>query len=379
MAVAQFANGARVLFPGSVFSLRLAQTGAPPANAYAIGPGRIVDGAFVLPLGALPARATVVAAASGAVAMRALRIAAPPRGPALAVASYDDGIVFHDPRTFAVLGTLATGGAPSDVASMRGRLVATDTDGDALTAATLRPWSVARIAGVPLGDAVAADAPLRAFFVTERDFAGLGGVARVTSSGIRTAVTGETAEGVVVDPRRQRVYVADTNADSVAILDARTMRVLGRIGGLARAFSLALSAGGRTLYVVSNQGATTMFAAAGRVTAIDVSARPRIVARSENLPFPLGVAFDARDRALFVTDEQADAVYVFDPRTLERRAVVRTCRTPWQPAFDPRSDRLFIPCAQSDEVDVLDARTLTHVHGAPFATGGYPLAVTVAR
>ena len=67
----------------------------------------------------------------------------------LIVASYDDGLVFHDARNFSVLGVLATGGTPSDVAvDASGRIAATDTQGRALTLATLSPWNVAHVEGV---------------------------------------------------------------------------------------------------------------------------------------------------------------------------------------------------------------------------------------
>ncbi len=380
MAVAQFESQAHVLLPGSRFSLRLAQSGGAPTRAFAVGPGTIVGGSLVFPADAPPARTTLVATSGNAIAVRALRIVAPPRGSVIAVASYDDGIVFHDLHTFAMLGTLATGGAPSDVAALGRHILTTDTDGAALTSIALQPWNVRAINGVPLGDEIAADPPLHAFFVTERDLDGKGGVARVSADGaVRDAVTGTTAEGIVVDDRRQRVYVADVNDDSVAVVDADTLRVIARIGHLPRAFSLALSSDGTRLYVVSNEGTMTLFARAGRVTEVNVASRPHVIARSADLPFPDGVALDERDGRLFVTDEEANAVYVLDPRTLAQRRILTTCKTPWKPALDAESDRLFVPCASSNEVDAFDARTLTRVHGAPFPTGGYPLAVSVVR
>jgi len=378
-AIAQFESHARRLFPGSRFALQLAD-GRRATLAAVAGPGEIASGEYVVPARVAPADVTLVAAAPGSIAARALRLAAPPPRDAIAVASYDDGIVFHDPRTFAVLGTLATGGSPSDVVASGARVTATDTDGNALTTATLRPWSVGTTESVPLGDELAADAPLDALFVTERDLDGKGGLARVTRGSVRSVVTGTTAEGVVVDIRRQLVYVADTNDDAVCAVDARSMRVLHCVGGIPRAFSVALSADGSRLYVVSNQGLRTPFSAPGSVIAIASGDRPHVVARSGELAFPVGVAFDPANGDLLVTDEQADEIYVLDPRTLRpRRAPVSTCQAPWKPYVDARSDRLFVPCAQSDEVDAFDARTLGRVRGAPFATGGFPLAVTVVR
>jgi DNA-binding beta-propeller fold protein YncE len=259
-------------------------------------------------------------------------------------------------------------------------IATTDTDGTSLTSVALGSWSVTATPGVPLGDEIATDAPLDAFFVTERELNGKGGVVRVTSRGLSSVVTGTTAEGIAVDEARQRIYVADVNDDAVSAVDARAMRVLYRIGGLPRAFSLALSADGRHLFVVSNQGVRTPFGAPGSVTELALYPRPRVVAKSAALSFPIGIALDSAHGTVFVTDEEADVIDVLDEHTLQpRHAPLSTCATPWKPAIDAQSGRLFVPCAGSDEVDAFDARTLARVRGAPFSTGGYPLAVTVVR
>ena len=85
---------------------------------------------------------------------------------------------------------------------------------------------------------------------------------------------------------------------------------------------------------------------------------------------------DAATGRLFVTDEESDAVDVLDARTLHPVSpALATCRTPWKPTIDGR--RLYIACARADAIDVVDLTTLHRVPGAPFATAGYPLAVTV--
>ncbi len=379
LAIARFANTASSLLPGSRFSGRLS-SGAMPDRLAAIGSGIIENGAYVVPPGAPPGSATVIAANASSLAVLTLQIVAPPRAPVLAVASYQNGITFHDPRTFASLGTLATAGHPSDVTAAGGEIAATDTDGSVMTAVRLAPWSVREISGVLLGDELAADPPLHAIFVTERELNATGGLARVVGGSVATVVTGATAEGIAIDLRLQRVYVADVNDDDVAIVDARRMRVVGRIAHIPRAFSLALSPDGHRLYAVSNQSENTFLAARGRVTEIALDlGRPRVVARSSALEFPVGIAVGMLGR-IFVTDEQADVVNVLDARTLRAvHAPVPTCRTPWAPTLDARTRRLYIPCAGSNEVDVIDARTLQRVRGAPFQTGGYPLAVSVVR
>ncbi len=378
--IAHFASRVTTLVPGSRFALRLADGSTPQRSIVAAGEGTIANGTFALSDDASPGPVTIAALGSSGLATRTFRVVAAPSTPVLAVASYDDGVVFHDPVTFRALGTLATAGPPGDVAAIGNRLLTVDTDGTTATNVTLSPWSVATISNVPLGDEIAVDARSGAFFVTERQFDGKGGLARIDGARVTSVATGLTAEGIAVDARRGRVYVADANDDMVSVIEMNGMRVIERIAGLARAFSLALSPDGTRLYVVSNQGMSTPFAAPGKVTEIDVAGTPRTLARSPNLAFPLGVALDPATREVFVTDEGADVVYVLDARTLQpRHAPLQTCSTPWKPHFEASDDRLFVPCARSDEVDVFNARTLGRVAGAPFATGGYPLAVTIVR
>ncbi len=378
MAIGHFDFQTRSLLPASRLALGL--TGVKsPATFAVVGAGRIEGGYYVVPANANPGLSTLVAAAAGALAVRTVRIVAPPRGPVIAVAAYDDGLVFHDPRTFAQRGTLATGGPPSDVAPMSDGFVTTDTDGDALTRVSLAPWGASRIEGVPLGDELVADPELHAIFVTERGVGAEGGLARVGARGTKYVVTG-VAEGIALDARRQRVYVADTDRGDVAVVDARTMRVITRIDGIPRAFSLALSPNGERLFAVSNQGRRSFFNAPGSVSEIALYPRPRILKRSAALDLPVGIALDSGAERLFVTDEQSNVVDVLDARTLrKRRAPLRTCSIPWQPLVEKRAHRLFVPCAGSNEVDVFDTRTLSRVRGAPFHTGGYPLALAISR
>jgi DNA-binding beta-propeller fold protein YncE len=382
-AAGQITASAWPYLPGSVLAIRV--DGFPvPYHVSLVGQGSLSDaGTYALSDAAKPGTATIVAGNAQGIASRSLSIGVPPAADrdAIAVASYDDGLVFHTPGTFSVLGILAISGAPGDAAfDSRGRVAVADTQGDALTVAALSPWSVTRVANVPLGDELAIDSRSSDVFVTNRDVGGSGALTRVAPDGnVTTVKTGETAEGVAIDETRHLVYVANANDGTVAVVDSRTMRVVRRFRAVDRVFSLALSVDGKVLYAISNQSTGSPFGAPGSVVAFAVGTnRPHEIARSASLTFPIGIALDANTQTLFVTDESADVVDVLNAKTLrDRRAPVATCRTPWKPFLDERTHQLYVPCARADRVDVLDARTLRRAAGAPFQTGGYPLAVTV--
>lgn len=370
--------------PGSVIPLRVSGF-APPFETSVLGSGRVADGSYTLPLHVDSSRALLIAGNAAGLATASIRIAGPRllNRPLLIVASYEDGLVFHDAASFSVLGVLATGGTPADVAVDRaGRVATPDTQGTTLAVAALAPWNVTTIGGVVLGDEVAIDDRSRAIFVTDRDVDGRGALTRVTSEGIVTRVTtGATAEGLAVDERRGIVYVANANDGTIAAVDARSMRILRRIPAVNRVFSIALSSDGDRLYAVSNQSANSPFGAAGSVVALALAGSTwRRVARSGNLAFPLGAALDSSGRTLFVTDEERAQIDVLDARSLRaQRSPLRTCATPWKPLVDAAAQMLYVPCAGSDEVDAFDVRTLRRVARAPFRTGGYPLAVAAWR
>jgi hypothetical protein len=381
-AVGSIATAPWPYLPGSRIPIRI-DGFAGPYLMRVLGSGQLSrQSTFDVPPESNGAGATLVAGNAIGLAATDVRVTSPPAASSdrIAVASYDDGVVFHRPGDFAVTGVLGIGGAPGDVAAFANRVVAIDTQGDGLTSITRDPWSVSAVDGVPLGDQVALDASGNAF-VTNRELSGRGGLTRVSRDGtVSSVVTGETAEGIAVDSARGLVYVANANDGTVSVVGTHPLRVIRRFHAVDRVFSLALDERGGRLFAVSNQSADPPFAAAGSVVAFDVRSQPRRIARSVDLTFPLGIAYDGARKRLFVTDESADLVYVLSAATLRaQRAPLSTCKTPWKPYLDTVGNRLYVPCARSSQVDAFDAATLQRVAGAPFATGGYPLAVALSR
>ncbi len=367
--------------PGSRIALRV-EGFPPPYTLDVLGPVALRANRLRIPSDSRDGAATVIAGNAFGTALAMLQVAPPPRAatPTVAVACYADGVALYDAARFTPLGLIGIDGAPSDVAAIgNGRLVATQTQGPAVTVVRRHPWSVTTIPGVPFGDEVAVDPRTGAAFVTNRDVDGRGALTRIERDGSTTRIPlGETPEGLAIDARRNRAYVADVNAGTIDVVDTHRMREIRRFHAVARVFSLALSSHGAILYAVSNQSASSPFGAPGRVVAIALRPHPHRIAASAPLTFPLGIALEQSRNRVFVTDESADVVDVLDARTLRAvHAPLRTCATPWKPLYDPRSARLYVPCARADAVDVFDTRTLRRVAGAPFSTAGYPLAVAL--
>lgn len=359
----------------------LTVTGAPGRTSFDVsGPGNVSGSIFNAPQVGQRTSTGIIGAAQGALAYRDIEIVPPPQPsqPLLAVASYDNGIALHDPRTFALIGFLAIGGPPGDVALANdGSILAPDTDGNTLAWFRRKPWTAQWIDGVALGNEVATDTGTGNAFVSNRDVNGMGAVTRITPDGtVQRVVTGVTAEGLAVDGARGTVYTGNVNDNTVAEVDAKTMTIVRKLHSAPRTFGMALDDRAGRLYVVANIS-PDMKSGKGYVAALNLRAPGApVLARSPGFTFPIGVALDARGDRLFVSDEAVDVIYVLDAKTLRPvHEPLRTCRTPWRIRIF--HDRLYVPCARSNAVDAIDVRTLKRVPHAPFATGGFPLSVAV--
>lgn len=373
-AIGQFDLSALPYVPGSVLSLNVNGFAGPYAYTI-LGPLQR-NGAFAQIPPDASGDVSLLASNHYGVAAHTLSIASPPDGDLVAVAAYEDGLVFHDPGSLQARSVLSIAGAAADVAiAPDGTIAAGDTQYAGVTIAR-RPWNVAFVPSVPTVDAVVF-APDGTLYAADRGASMTGQVSQVRGSAVRSINVGSTPEGLALDARRGRLYVANTNDGTISIIDTATMRELARPHAVDRVFSLALSSDGTTLYATSNQSVASPFGKAGEVVEFAITGTAlRQRARSTPLAFPLGVAFDGRRDRIFVTDESTSVVYVLDARTLRAlREPLATCRTPWQPHIDERDNRLYIPCARADQLDVISLRTLGRLRGAPFLTGRYPLAV----
>ena len=247
-----FVSGSRV--PVRATGLR------PPYDLTLIGLGALRNNVYFAPDVETEQSARLIAGGAGSLAAATVTIVPPPRPTQalLAVATYDGGVVLHDPITFARIAVLGTGGAPGDVAfGPEGAIAATDTAGDDATLVARAPWKATFVSGVPLGNEIAIGSD-GAVFVSNRDIDGAGALTRIAAGGIVSRVaTGITAEGLAIDRTRDIVYVGNVNDGTVLAVDANTMKPLRRIPAVPRVFGIALSADGRTLYVVANQSKAT--------------------------------------------------------------------------------------------------------------------------
>jgi DNA-binding beta-propeller fold protein YncE len=218
-----------------------------------------------------------------------------------------------------------------------------------------------KVGHVPGGAAATPDGRFYWTVSTLRDDADVRIVAVATGRVVQTIRLDTATGGIVMDPRRRRVFVA--SADAIRVFRySRSGHASG--GRRIRLFSvhpekwpvpwplkLAISSDGRTLLAPLNlaDSAAVIDLRTGRVRYVDVGSHPH------------GAAILPNGRIGLVSNEGAGTVSTINLRRASKLgdiAVGTTRSHPESIAVDPRADRAYVAMADSDQVAVLDTRRL---------------------
>ena len=167
---------------------------------------------------------------------------------------------------------------------------------------------------------------------------------------------GQAPAGVAVHADGNTVFVAERDDDSVAVIDARARRVIGRVRVGSHPFALLLDAKRQRLHALNVQS--------NDITVIDVRdlRQPAVIATVPVGRAPYGAALAEGGSLLYVTNQHADSVSVLDADKLQ---VLRTLDGFGYPeGVAAHGDRVYVVNWMDDNVSVLDAasgRTLAHI------------------
>jgi hypothetical protein len=291
-------------------------TTAPPAGrsvAVAKRPeGITADGQSGLVAVAVrhPAQIVLIAARSDRV-LRRIAIPAPPRhlelaapgGPLLVPEERLDHLLELNLRSGAYR-SIAVGAHPHDAAAAAGRVFVSDEEGG----------NVAVVAGGREIDRIGG-------------FVQPGGVAAVGPD----------------------IAVVDVGADTLTLIDARTLRVRGRLRAGSGPTHDAVGADGR-VYVVDTRG--------DAVLAYATRPRLRLLGRVRVPGTPYGVASDPRRDRLWVTETATNTLLELDTRGSVPRVIARyrTGRQPNTVAVDPANGEVFVANASAQTVEAIRPR-----------------------
>jgi hypothetical protein len=145
------------------------------------------------------------------------------------------------------------------------------------------------------------------------------------------------------------VAVVDVGSDVLTLLDARTLRVLGRAPAGAGPTHDVVGPGGR-VYVADTRGDALLTYATRR--------HLRLLDRQPMPGTPYGLASEPARHRLWVTETATNILGEFDTAAARPRllATYPTVRQPNSVAADPRTGRVYVAGAAAGVVEVVDPR-----------------------
>ena len=227
---------------------------------------------------------------------------------------------------------------------------------DRVTALALPDGAGARqITTPPRPHGVAVDGAGRVWITTATD----GSIHRLRDQETdRRIALGETPHALVIDPRRDRSYVAVAGTGEVVAVDLSAGTVLARQAVGAVAEAIALSADGRRLAVAS----------AGTNTVTVLDADPLTAVLQIFTPGrPVRVAFAGRWLLASLTDRAA--VAVIDSESGEIAALFSVGRLPDGIAVDAGQRFAFVANTGDDSISAIDLERLTVIGILPTGDG----------
>lgn len=150
-----------------------------------------------------------------------------------------------------------------------------------------------------------------------------------------------------VDAGRRRLFIAHLGAGRVIFFDLTRRRVSGTIGGISGAHGVLVVPSLRRLYVAAT--------GSRQLVMLDEQSG-RVLAREPAGSYPDGVAYDARERLVLVSDEAGDQVTVFS-RGGRRVGAVKLGGDAGNVQYDGPSGRVLVAVGSKNALAVIDPRT----------------------
>lgn len=158
--------------------------------------------------------------------------------------------------------------------------------------------------------------------------------------------TGKGAEGVAVAPGGAEVWVTNREADTLSVIDPRTLGVKATIPCKGFPIRVAFTPDGKHVLVSAAQsGEVVRFDAAKRIEVkrakLDLKNAPDAAKRLfgdqfGDSPVPVGLLITPDGKTAYVAATQSDAVVAIDPVTLAVKSVVKAGREPDGMAYAAR-------------------------------------------
>ena len=191
-----------------------------------------------------------------------------------------------------------------------------------------------------------------------------------------------------IDAAAHRLYIANMSAGTLLVFDLADNRVVTEMRGFPKATGvLAVPELHRVYVSVPGAGIGPSLGVAfakvglssgsGTVAILD-SDRLKEIARLPAGVFPDGIAYDPRERRIFVSDEMGSAITVIDAGKNTLLARIELDGEVGNVRYDPVSAMVYAPVQSRDELAVIDPVRMRVVAKHKLAGGEHPHGLLVA-
>lgn len=194
-----------------------------------------------------------------------------------------------------------------------------------------------------------------------------------------------------IDAAARRLYISKMGAGRLIVFDIEHAKLIAELSGFPRVTAVlvvpelhkvyaSVPGGGIVSYLTAGLALAGLSAGHGTIAILDTrDLKP--LARLPGGVFPDGIAFDPRERRIFVSDELGSAVTVIDADTNRVLSRIATGGEVGNVRYDPAIGRVFVPVQSRDELIEMDPKRLVitarhalagcdHPHGLMIAPKG---------
>lgn len=207
------------------------------------------------------------------------------------------------------------------------------------------------IGSIPVGafpTAVAVSADCRRVYVVNSSANSVSVLDADARERITTITVGRRPYGIALSPDGCLAYVANAADDSVSIIDTDACAVTSTIGVDGAPYGVAIDADGDRLYV-TNQGADSL--------SVINAMTDTVIATMDVGAGPTGVAVTPDGRQVCVVNNDAHSVWVIDTATASVTAEIAVGKHPAQVAVTPDGTQAFVTNACGGSVSIIDLKS----------------------
>ncbi len=191
-----------------------------------------------------------------------------------------------------------------------------------------------------------------------------------------------------IDPRTGRLAVSVMGSGKLLVFDARGQTVISELDGFPKVTGVLMVPELRKIYASvpgAGLGASLSVAlgmtgigkGSGAVAILDSTALKEI-ARLPGGVFPDGIAYDPKDRRIFVSDEMGGALIVIGAEDDKPIARIDAGGETGNVQYDPVTRRVYVPVQSHDELIAVDPAALKVVARHPLTGCKHPHGLRIA-